>query len=73
MNSGKRGGFFQTCTEVSRPPELATLPAEAHLAAPLLRHTAEHGFPIVLTQGMDEEEKEASILYGTYDSTNKEA
>ena len=40
---------FQTCTEVSRPPELATLPAGANLAAPLLRHAAEHGVPIALT------------------------
>ena len=65
--------FFQTCTEASRPPELATLPAGAHLAAPLLRHAAEHSTLITLTQGMEEEEKEVSIRYGTYAYANKEA
>ena len=65
--------FFQTCTEVSRPPELAMLPAGLHLSAPLLRHEAEHGVPIALTRGMEEEDKEASIRYGTYASANKEA
>ena len=61
------------CTEVRRPPELATLPAGARPAAPLLRHTAaEHGVPIALLQGMDEEEKEADIRYGTYAFANKE-
>ena len=49
------------------------LPTGAHLAAPVIRHTAEHGVLIALPQGMDEEEKEAAIRYGTYASDNKEA
>ena len=64
-------GFFQTCTEVRGPLGLATLPAGAYPAAPLLYHTAEHGVPISLPRGMDEEEKEADISYGTYASDNK--
>ena len=49
------------------------LPAGAHLAAPLIRHTAEHGILIDLPRDKDEEEKEAASRYGTYASTNKEA
>ena len=64
---------FQTCTEVSRPPDLETLPSGAHLEAQLLCHAEKHGVPIALTRIMDKEEKEASILYGTYASANKEA
>ena len=40
--------------------------------APLIFHTAEHGVPITLPRGMGEEEKEVSIRYGTYASSNKE-
>ena len=70
---GKRGGIFQTCTEVHGPPEQATLSAGVHPADPLILHTAENSVPIALQQGMDEEEKEAAIRYGTYASVNKEA
>ena len=49
------------------------LPEGAHLAAPPIRHTAEHVVLIALTQGMGEEEKEAAIRYGNYASDNKEA
>ena len=49
----KEVGFFSTCTKLRRPYELATLPEGAHPAAPLLRHTAEHGVLIALPQGMD--------------------
>ena len=64
-------GFFQICTEVHRPPELDTLPAEAHPAAPLLRHESDHGVPIALPQGMDKEERDADIYYDTHASNIK--
>ena len=73
MGAGKRGGIFQTCTELRGPPELAMLPEGAHLAAPLIRHTVEHGVPITLLLGMDKEEKEVAIRYGTYASSNKKS
>ena len=59
------------CTELRGLPELAMLPAGAHLAAPLIRHTAEHGILIDLPRDKDEEEKEAAIRYGTYVFANK--
>ena len=55
------------------PPELATLSAGVHPVAPLIRHTSECSGLITLPQGMDEEEKEAVICYGTYACSNKEA
>ena len=55
------------------PPELATLPEGAHSEGPLLRHAADHGFPIALSQLMYEEEKEVALRYGTHASTLKEA
>ena len=61
------------CTEVCGPPELDTLPAGSHLAASLLGHAAKHGVHITLPQGIDEEEIDAAIRYGTHASTNKEA
>ena len=57
LAQAKEVGLSQTCKEVQRPTGLATLPAGAHTASPLLRHTAEHGVPIALPQGMDEEDK----------------
>ena len=47
--------------------------AGAYLVAPLIRHTEEHGVLIAFPRGIDEEEKEAAIRYGTYASSNKEA
>ena len=64
--------FFQTCIEVRGPPELTTLSEGVLPAAPLIHHTAEHGVPIALPLGMDEEEKEAAIQYGDFVSSNKE-
>ena len=55
------------------PPELATLSAGVNPVAPLIHHTEEHGIPIALPRGIDEEEKEAAIRYGTYVSANSEA
>ena len=66
----KEVGLFQTCTEVRGPQELETLPAEAHTSEPLLRHAAEHGVPISIPRGMDKEEIEAAICYGTHASAN---
>ena len=48
------------------------LPAGVHPSAPLTRHTAEHCVLIALPRGIDEEEKEAAIRYGTYTSANNE-
>ena len=61
------------CTKMRSPPELVTLTSGAHSVAPLLRHIAEHGVLIALPRGIDEEEKEAAIRYGTDASANKEA
>ena len=53
--------------------ELDTIPAGAHPLAPLLHHASEHGVPIALPRGMDEEERGAAICYGTHASASKEA
>ena len=66
-------GFFQTCTEVRRPPELDTLPVGAHPAAPLLRHEEQHGVHITLPRGMYKEERDTSIRYGMHASSSKGA
>ena len=47
-------------------------PIGAHLAASILCHAAEHGVPIALSRGMDEEERDSAILYGKHISTRKE-
>ena len=49
------------------------LPTGAHPEALLLRHVAEHGVLIALPRGMDEEERDSAILYGTHTSDCKEA
>ena len=49
------------------------IPTETHPAAPLICHAAEHGVPIALLQGMDKDERDAAILYGTHASARKEA
>ena len=69
----KEVGFSQTCTEVQGPPDLDMLPTGAHPAAPLIRHADYHGVPIALSRGMDKEERDTSILYGTHTSACKEA
>ena len=60
------------CTEVRRPPEVATLPAGAHPASPILHHTAEHDTLISLTWGIDDEVKDTALCYGTHASVVKE-
>ena len=69
----KEVDFFRTRTEVCGQPELATFPEGAHPASSLLRHAAEHGIPIALTQVMEKEKKEAAICCGNHTSTIKEA
>ena len=49
------------------------LPSGAHPAAPRLLHAADHVFPIVPPRGMDEEERDVAIHYGTHASARKEA
>ena len=66
-------GFFHTCTGLRGPPELDTLPAEAHTYSPLLRHVAEHRAPTTLPQKMDKEERDAAICYRTHAYSSKEA
>ena len=41
--------------------------------SPLLLHAAEHGVPITLPLGMDEEDRDATIRCGTHASASKEA
>ena len=56
QEKGKRWNL-QTCTEVRKLPELATLPEGAHTASPLPRHAAEQGVPINLPRGLGKEKK----------------
>ena len=43
-----------------------TLPSVAHPVAPLLHDAAEHGVSIALLQGINKEEKEGLLCYGTH-------
>ena len=45
----------------------------AHPAAPLLRHVVDHGVSIALSWGVEKEEKEAALGYGTHTSALKGA
>ena len=51
---------------------METLLAGAHLAAPLLCHAVKHGIHIALLQGMEKEERDATICCGTHTSASKE-
>ena len=56
-----------------QPASRDSLSQKSRLGGLLICHAAEHGVPIALTRGINEEGKYASILYGTYASANKEA